>query len=230
MPKPRSKRKPVKVFIFGAGGLGREVLNVLRASAAAGQTVICQGFIVEPEFTTEPVVHGLPVHRELSVLCHDPEIRVVVAIGNPASRRAAVQKIERIAGSCFISAIHPAAAIGMEVHMDTGVMVLGPASITTGVSMGRHVLINPLVNISHDCKLADYATLGPGVALAGGVEVGEGAELGTGADVIPHTMVGAWSVVGAGAAVIRAVAANTTVVGVPARPIETRSEGWQYGK
>jgi sugar O-acyltransferase (sialic acid O-acetyltransferase NeuD family) len=230
MPKAPSSPDIVKVFIFGAGGLGREVLNVFRASSAIGQNVTCQGFIVEPEFATEPVLHGLPVHRDLSVLRHDPDVRVVVAIGNPASRRAAVQKVERIAGPRFISAIHPAAAIGAEVNIDTGVMVLGPASITTSVTIGRHVLINPLVNISHDCRLGDYATLGPAVALAGGVEVGEGAELGIGANVIPRMTVGAWSVVGAGAAVIRAVAANTTVVGVPARQIGIRSAGWHYGK
>jgi sugar O-acyltransferase (sialic acid O-acetyltransferase NeuD family) len=216
----------VKVLIFGAGGLGREVLNVFRASAAAGRDMICHGFIVDSEFTTAPTLHDMPVYGDLSILGRDQDIRVVVAVGDPSRRRAAAEKIENMVGPRFASAIHPVATIGREVRIDTGVMVLGPASITTDVSIGRHVVINPLVTISHDCGLADYVTLAPGVAIAGGVEVAEGAELGTGAKVIPRLTVGAWSVVGAGATVIRSVAANSTVAGVPARQISVRSPGW----
>jgi sugar O-acyltransferase (sialic acid O-acetyltransferase NeuD family) len=218
----------VKVLIFGAGGLGREVLNVFRAAAAAGQNVTCHGFIVDPEFAKEPILHDLPVYRDLAVLNDDRDIRIVVALGHPGRRRVAVEKIERMVGPRFASAIHPAATIGVEVKIDTGVMVLGPASITTDVLIGRHVVINPLVAVSHDCRLADYVTLAPAVALAGGVEVAEGAELGAGAKVIPRLAVGAWSVVGAGATVIHPVSANSTVAGVPARQIGARSPGWQF--
>lgn len=227
MPGEPHKHEAMRVFIFGAGGLGREVLNVLRASAATGQRVTCCGFIVDPEFATESVLHDLPVHKDLSVLRDDRDLRIVVALGDPSRRRAAVEKIERMAGPCFVSAIHPAATIGVEVQIDVGVMVLGPASITTDASIGRHVVINPLVTVSHDCRLADYVTLGPAVALAGGVDVAEGAELGTGANVIPRLTVGAWSVVGAGATVIRSVNPNSTVVGTPASEIAVRSPGWR---
>jgi sugar O-acyltransferase (sialic acid O-acetyltransferase NeuD family) len=227
MPNMPCNREAVSVFIFGAGGLGREVLNVFRALTVVGQNdVMCRGFIVDPEFATESILNNLPVHRGLSALGHDRDVRVVVAIGDPSRRRAAVQKIERLVGPRFASAIHPAATIGDEVSIDAGVMVVGPVSITTGALIGRHVVINPLVTVSHDCTLADYVTLAPAVALAGGVRVDEGAELGTGANVIPRITIGAWSVVGAGATVIRSVTANSTVVGVPARQIGARSPGW----
>ena len=214
------------MVIFGAGGLGREVLNVFRASAAAGRDVVCHGFIVDPEFATVPTLHDMPMYGDLSILRRDQDIRVVVAVGDPSHRRAIAENIEGMVGPRFASAIHPGATIGGEVRIDTGIMVLGPASIAIDVSIGRHVVINPLVTVSHDCRLADYATLAPGVAIAGGVEVAEGAELGTGANVIPRLTVGAWSVVGAGATVIRSVAANSTVAGVPARQIGLRSPGW----
>jgi sugar O-acyltransferase (sialic acid O-acetyltransferase NeuD family) len=226
MPKMPCNREAVSVFIFGAGGLGREVLNVFRALAAIGQNVTCHGFIVDPEFAAEPILNDLPVHRGLSALGLDRDVRVVVAIGDPSRRRGVVLRIERLVGPRFASAIHPAATIGHEVSIDVGVMVVGPASITTGASIGRHVVINPLVTISHDCTLADYVTVAPAVALAGGVKVEEGAELGTGANVIPRLTVGAWSVVGAGATVIRPVHANSTVAGVPARQIGARTPGW----
>jgi len=220
---------PVQVVIFGAGGLGREVLSVFRAQVAAGWNVTCRGFVVDSKYVRDASVHGLPVHEGLSVLYDNPDCRIVVALGDPSQRRRAVQQISRVAGPRFVSAIHPAAAIGMQVVIGDGTIVLGPVSITADVSIGQHVLINPLVAVSHDCRLADYATLGPGVALAGGVEVEEGAQLGTGVRVIPRQRIGAWAVVGAGATVIRPVAANTKVVGVPARQIGVCEPGWHDG-
>ena len=50
--------------------------------------------------------------------------------------------------------------------------------------------------------------------------VGDGAMVGLGARVLPGVTIGAGATVGAGAVVIRDVEAGSTVVGVPARPID----------
>ena len=55
--------------------------------------------------------------------------------------------------------------------------------------------------------------------LGGAVSVGVQAEVGIGASVIQGVAIGERAVVGAGAVVIGDVAPDTTVVGVPARPI-----------
>jgi acetyltransferase-like isoleucine patch superfamily enzyme len=39
-------------------------------------------------------------------------------------------------------------------------------------------------------------------------------------------VIGPWTIVGAGAAVTGDLPANCTAVGVPARPIKTRPDGW----
>ncbi|MFI4982298.1 MAG: sugar acetyltransferase, partial [Nevskiales bacterium] len=86
------------------------------------------------------------------------------------------------------------------------------------------VLINPQVSIAHDCVLEDYVSLAPAVTLAGGVHVEQGCEIGAAATVIPKQLIGRWSIVGAGAVVITPVAANTTVVGLPARQVARGSK------
>jgi acetyltransferase EpsM len=99
-------------------------------------------------------------------------------------------------------------------------MVFGFTSITANAILGRHVLVNPGTTIAHDCQLGDFATLGPSCALAGGVIVEESVELGVGVRVTPRVRIGRAAVVGAGAVCIRSVPPGTTVVGVPAHPIE----------
>ena len=83
----RDTAPPIQVVIFGAGGLGREVLSVFRVMAAMGQKVTCNGFVVDPEFATEGSVQGFPVHQGFSVLRENPECQIVVAF--PSSTASA---------------------------------------------------------------------------------------------------------------------------------------------
>jgi acetyltransferase-like isoleucine patch superfamily enzyme len=72
--------------------------------------------------------------------------------------------------------------------------------------MGKGCVVNPAANIS------------------GGVALEEGVLVGAGAVVLQYLTVGARSIVGAGAVVTRDVAPDTTVIGVPARPLVRTAE------
>ena len=210
----QSAFKHMPVHIYGAGGLGREVLAAL---TAADEKVV--GFIVDPGFATQPV-QGLPVCDSYIEIVRDPLARFVLALGDGRVR----QRVATALGANrYITLVHPATTIGPFISMGEGTMTLGPASMTTNISVGAHVLINPGCTIAHDCVLGAFATLGPGVSRGGPVVVGEGASLGVGAVVAPGVTIGAWATVGAGAVVIRDVAPETTVVGVPAHPIRRGS-------
>jgi sugar O-acyltransferase (sialic acid O-acetyltransferase NeuD family) len=214
------------VLIYGAGGLGREVVATLDHCTRAGQEMQSAGFIVDPVFGGPDFIYDMPVYRDFSPLMANPTWRVVVAIGDPVARRQAVLRVAQAVGDRFVTVVHPAAQIGRGVKIGAGTIVLGIATITADVSIGQHVLINPATTISHDCQLGDFATLGPAVALAGGVKVGEGTALGIGVNVAPRAVIGVWSIVGAGALVLQDIPANCTAVGSPFRVIKRRRAGW----
>jgi serine acetyltransferase len=44
---------------------------------------------------------------------------------------------------------------------------------------------------------------------------------------VTYEPVGRWTIVGAGAVVLKELPSNVTAVGVPARIVEVREEGWQ---
>ncbi len=205
------------VAIYGAGGLGCELLQVLHDSG-----IQCAGFIVDQQFPAPDVICGIPVHRSVAALARNLAVRFVIALGNPAARARVAAALEQQIGPRFATIVHPRAWIAGTVDIGPGTMVFGLTSVTANTNLGRHVLINPGTTIAHDCKLADFATLGPSCALAGGVIVEEGAELGIGVRVAPRVRIGRAAVVGAGAVCIRPVLPGTTVVGVPAHPIIRR--------
>ena len=199
------------LLIYGAGGLGREVLSALQASGGH-----VSGFVVDPGFPVTDI-RGLPVRAERLATLPDAAARFVLAVGDGRARQRAALSLG--ASTAFVTVRHPAAVIGSCVSVGKGTMIIGPCNITTDVSIGAHGLINPGCTIAHDCVLGDFVNLGPSCALAGRVTIQEGANLGVGVCVAPGVVIGAWSTVGAGAVVIRDVEPGSTVVGVPARPI-----------
>ena len=101
--------------------------------------------------------------------------------------------------------------------------------MTTNIELGCHVIVNLACTIGHDSILEDFVTIAPGVNISGNVTIGTGTDLGTGSKIIQGISVGSWTVVGAGAVVNRELPANVTAVGVPAKIIKERPDGWQRG-
>ena len=98
--------------------------------------------------------------------------------------------------------------------------LLGP-----GVLIGRGVRLEPNsvfwagAVIEHDCVISHSCYIGPNVTLSGFVTIGECSMIGSAAVVLPEISIGSHCVVGAGAVVTRDVPDDSTVAGVPARPI-----------
>ncbi len=106
--------------------------------------------------------------------------------------------------------IHPAAQIGRRLIIDHG--------------MG--VVIGETAEIGDDVYLYHQVTLG-GTSSARGKRhptIGNNVIVGAGAKILGDILVGENARVGANAVVVSAVAANTTVVGIPARPVERRAD------
>ena len=76
-----------------------------------------------------------------------------------------------------------------------------------------------IVEIDHDCVLADGVHVSPGAHLGGMVNVGKMAWIGIGASVKQCVKICENVIVGAGAAVVNDIASGLTVVGVPAREL-----------
>jgi sugar O-acyltransferase (sialic acid O-acetyltransferase NeuD family) len=216
-----------KIAIFGAGGLGREVLQIILDINELDEIWDFQGFIVEPEYFKNNTVHGYPVFDCSKWLNNNFDTSIAVAIGSSAQRFQAVSRIESAGHSNFATLVHPRACLGRFVSLGEGTIICSGALVTTDIEIGKHAHVNIGVTIGHDVVLGDFSTLNPNVSLSGNVNVGLGAEIGTSSVVVPKCQVGKWTILGAGSVVVRDVLDNTTVVGSPARVIKVRECGWE---
>ncbi len=170
---------------------------------------------------------GLPVLGDMSWFegSGRRDIAVICAVGSPPVCRRLVERVRGI-GLIFANAISPRAHVSPYARLGEGVTIFPNVIINTGAFVDSHSILNAGVVVSHDATVHSYSNINPGVQLAGNVTVGEGCYIGMGANVIQGRSIGAWSVVGAGAVVIRDLPANVTAVGVPAKIIEKREDGW----
>jgi sugar O-acyltransferase (sialic acid O-acetyltransferase NeuD family) len=205
------------VLVVGAGGLGREVMELLYAINSQTPTYEVLGFLddgpVRPELVERLGAAHLGDTQRLAQIPAD----YVIAIGSASPRRR-IDALATALGRRASTLLHPAATIGRDVTLSEGVIVAAGARLTTNIVVGRHSQINLNSTVGHDVVIGDFVTLFGGVHVGGGVVVGDGATLGSGAVILPNVRIGADATVGAGAVVVRDVAPGSTVVGIAARP------------
>jgi len=205
-----------KLYIFGAGGSGREVAWLAKQSW--GNELEIEFLVDIPDYPRHPVNgHAVRLITEI-----EPNIssRVVIAIGDPSSRRRIAILCDAVPLQEAI-VVHPRSEISDSVELGSGTIVCAGTILTTNINVGRHVQINVGCTVSHDAIIGDFTTLSPGVHVSGHVHIGQGAFIGTGASIINGSqsapiVIGDRAIVAAGACVTKSVEAGALVAGVPA--------------
>lgn len=215
------------LVIFGTGGWAREINQIVQDINAIRETWNLVGFLDQARSRWGGEVHDLPVLQDEQWLARHPHTAVVVAIGDPVTRRRIILELQRLGHTNFPQLIHPLAWISRGVETGPGTVIHAGVLISPDVKIGNHAIVNKNCTIGHDTIIEDYTTIAPSATIAGKVRVGEGCDVGASCTVIQCLRIGNWSIIGAGTVVVRDLQPNVTAVGTPAKTIKERSEGWQ---
>lgn len=209
------------IIILGAGGFGREVLDILIAQNKISERWKILGFIDENPKLKGKVLNGYPVLGSFDWFskADTKETIVVCAIGDNVSKKKVVEKAKSL-GLKFANVVHPSVVMTDFVTLGEGVIICAGCILTNQITIGNHVIINLDVTIGHDAIIKDFCTLSPGVHISGRNKIGEGANIGTGAVTIQGITIGRWSIIGAGAVIAQDIPDRVVAVGIPAKPIK----------
>ncbi len=193
-------------YIVGAGGVGRECLDVALASG-----VEVSAFLDDAK--AGQTSRGLDVLAPAQAL---PDAEFIVGIADPAVRRRLAELLIG-AGLRPRSLTHPRAIVAPETSFGPGSLVMGGAHVSSSVVAGEQCQVQYNATVGHDTTFGDRVTVYPGANVSGSVRLEHDVTIGSGAIVLQGRVIGARAFVGAGAVVTHDVAPGTVVAGVPAR-------------
>lgn len=216
-----------KLVIIGAGGLARQVHDVVAAindhAVKEGEKEPFEflGFVAEADEQTHLLAPRGPLLGGDEVLSSLPNgTYYVIGIGAGLVRKKLSTKADS-AGLIPATLIHPRCSIGkFGIEIGSGSIICSQVAITTDIRLGQHVFLDLSVTIGHDVILNSFVSIYPSSSISGNVVLEEGVTVGTGARVLQGLTVGADSFVGAGAVVVKDVPAHSIVVGVPGKAFQ----------
>lgn len=202
-----------RLAILGASGHGKVVADV------AIQLGWKEIFFFDDAWPALKFNGIWPVHGDSSSLFSAADFDgIVVAIGDNCIRLK--KSLQPEITNKLKVLIHPSAYVASNVIIEKGSVIFAGAVIQPETKIGISCIINTGATVDHDCFIKDSVHIAPGTNIAGGVSVGSCAWIGIGSTIIQNVSIGSGVVVGAGAVVINDIPDNTTVVGVPARPLK----------
>lgn len=203
------------LVIVGAGGFGREVLDIVRDQGKFNPI----GFL-----DSDPTLHGISIDG-CSILGGDGILQTLKAEKQVDSVFIAVSDSrirKRLSEICSLldfnmpNLIHPQAYLSNVSTIGIGNVFYPGCVVMSGCHIGNNNLVNAGATIGHETIIEDFCAIGPGVHIAGRARIKEGALIGIGASVKEKLVISEYAIVGAGSAVVKNVPPHTTVYGIAA--------------
>jgi sugar O-acyltransferase (sialic acid O-acetyltransferase NeuD family) len=197
------------IYIIGAGGFGREVLNIY---TDLGREEEVAGFLIENCDKRGTKINEKPLH-DITL----SSVKLICAIGTPLRKRLIEDTKNK--GYNYDSVIHPSVIKSRWVVFGEGTIICAGNIFTSQIKVGDYSIVNLSCTIGHDVEIGKYTTISPGVNISGRVTIGDGCFIGTGVSIIEKITIGNQSYIGAGSVVANDIPPNVLALGVPAKPV-----------
>ncbi len=203
----------MKLFIYGCGGFGREVLELARQINETEHKWKEIHFVDDHNFKKE--INDVKVFSYESIKrITDKEF--IIAIGEPEIKQKLYIKLKND-NQKLATLVHPSVTVSSYNTVNEGGIICEGSILTTNIIVGTCVIININCTIGHDCNINDFTTISPGCNISGRVEIGKATYIGSGTNVRDEIIVGDQTIVGIGSLITKDIPDRVIAFGVPAK-------------
>lgn len=213
----------MKLLIYGAGGLAKEVYDIVVRSMPDRYEKI---FFID-DFAEEGSCYlseSIRFNSIFQLFGHEmKELEGIVAVGEPAYREKLTAKFVE-SGIRLATIVDKTALVSPTASIGEGTIICEFATIHANVQIGRSALIQPFSNIGHDIKIGNCSVISTACTPGGASTFGERVYMGMNATSKEKITVGNDAIIGMGAVVFKDVDTRATVISNPARVTRGNAE------
>lgn len=212
------------LLIYGASGLGREILDMLQDINCHSKKFNIIGWL-DDGIPSGTIINGLEVLGNINYLKSAKEIHaIVLAIAEPKIKNKLYKNIKSINPNIlFPIIIHPSSSVALLAQLGEGVVISRFCWVTANTKLGRCVFLNTRCDIGHDSVIGDFTSLMPSVNISGNVTIGKNVLIGVQSAIHQGLTIGDGAIVGMGSKIMTNVPSDCTVFGYPAKIISRRN-------
>jgi sugar O-acyltransferase (sialic acid O-acetyltransferase NeuD family) len=210
-------------YIVGACGAAKEIYFLIKRINHA-----------KPRFNFKGFIDLNPVHNELKIGAETFSVfdesqfiqdrkeacNIIFGIAFPDRLQRVIQKYTPNSMFYFPNIIHPNIHLDESVTLGNGNVIAEASVFTFDITLGNFNFINRGVHIGHDVTIGNANVVNPCAVISGGITIKNNNLIGTNATVLQYLNIESGNTIGAGAVVTKSISNNTTVIGVPAKPLK----------
>lgn len=213
-----------RLLIYGASGLGREMLDMIMEINLISPQYEIEGWI-DDGVPSGTIINNLAVLGNIDYIAEVDSGAVVLAIADPNIKEKLYNKIKaENAQIVFPTIIHPSSSVSPLSELDEGVIITRFCWVTANTKIGKCVLLNTRCDVGHDSRIGDFSSLMPSVNISGNVTIGKKVYIGVQSALLQGLSIGDSAIIGMGSKVMTNVPTNCTVLGNPAKIIQRREK------
>lgn len=213
--------------IYGASGLGREVLEL--AEIINFREKQWDEFIFIDDGNVPPVISGKNVFKyENAKGEYGESLEIAMGIGEPIVREKLFTKIDGD-GIQTPTLIHPNVYIPASTKIGNGVIIQDGCFISVNVNIKEHVILQPRCAVGHDCVIEPECVISTFDSIAGAVHIGRCSYIGMSVTIRELVKIGEYSIIGMGSVVVKDIPDEMIAMGNPARPMKRNEDRKVFG-
>ena len=221
------------LYIYCAGGFGREVLDIAE-SLNKNSRLWSVLYFIDDVIPNGKVINGVKVlsFQEFVTSLRDcSDFEVVIAHGEPNSRKKIREKLAEIEIlDNLISLISPDSRVSDRAQVGKGSIICAGVHISVNACIGLNSVINCNSIIGHDAQVGDDSVISSQVNIGGGVQIAAEVYIGMGSQIKERLTIGRQSILGMASVLYENVPEELLFMGNPAKAIRRAQDARLFNK
>lgn len=210
------------LFIYGSGGLGKEVYDLACRINIVKNMWSKISFI--DDIREENSLNNVKVYKFDQLLLEKDNCECIIAVGEPNLREKLFNKLKSN-GLKIATLIDPSATISPFAIINEGCIISPWVLVSSGAFIDSNCLIQTYVNIGHDIRIGRHSVFSSCVCPGGFDVFGEKVYIGMGSLIREKLNIGDNVIISMGSSVFNDIPSDVIVMGNPARVIRKNEVG-----